>query len=103
MGKQITKLDLQYFITIVLIRSGLVKDLIPSDVAHVGSLIPFTYAPCQDNFMGYFQHLNFHSIVDTLFHRSECGAYATMMQQQQNITSKLNLHCFKFHHDYDIC
>ena len=41
MGKQITKLDLQYFITIVLIRSGLVKDLIPSDVAHVGSLIPF--------------------------------------------------------------
>ena len=79
MGKQITKLDLQYFITIVLIRSGLVKDLIPSDVAHVGSLIPFTYAPCQDNFMGYFQHLNFHSIVDTLFHQSECGAYATMM------------------------
>ena len=53
--------------------------------------------------MGYFQHLNFHSIVDTLFHRSECGAYATMMQQQQNITSKLNLHCFKFHHDYAIC
>ena len=78
MGKQITKLDLQYFITIVLIRSGLVKDLIPSDVAHVGSLIPFTYAPCQDNFMGYFQHLHFHSIVDTLFHQSECGAYATI-------------------------
>ena len=29
--------------------------------------------------MGYFQHLNFHFIVDTLFQRSECGAYATMM------------------------